>query len=505
MTAESIDLLRHDLSPHLEIQGWVACQQVVRGTYRADAGEIETYQWPLREGFDAVAMFAWTSSGDAEQIIAVGGLGVKYGPAHALLEHLIGSEIFCVMLNEPNVVVKMRDATSVSEVADELAGFVSDHVAQLDGLTDVDRIIDLIRQQRAQPFAARMAGSYAMDAVAPESGRSKFADAAVDKVELIAALLAGAGRYADARQALTETVRELPQDDVPYDHHRFMRQLTRIINAEGRMSLPQTPPRWPPRPGVPERLLSPMEMLKQALPEGRARQEAIEAVREVSSGRTRDELRAMYEHELSSRGLSIDIDGVEPTIDLIATEHEPLGKVRIAARGARAAVELMASWREQPAKRSASGPTTEQLRSGSAVESEPPLPVRPDRAAYPIDSHSSRKRAYVELDPTAYAILEHLSSHGTVQAWFTWDADSSPAATRVSVHIGSSRIGWLAADVAECLRPAMEAAAERDEDPWTYAQLAATFGAAPYVLTVGLPCTSGESDADDKSYRAAHK
>jgi hypothetical protein len=440
MTTESLDLLRRDLSSHLEVQGWVACQQAVRGTARADAGEIDTYRWSLREGFNAIAAFAWTSHGDAEQIIVVGSLGVEYGPAHALLEHLIGSEIFCVLLNEPNVVVKMRDATSVSGVADELAEFVSDGVAQLDGLTDVDRIIDLIRQQRAQPFAARMAGSYATGAVAPESGGSKFADAAFDEAELVAALLAGAGRYADARRALVQAVREVPQDDVPYHHRRFIRQLTRIIDAEGRVTLPQTPPRWPPRPCEPERPPGPMQLLKQALPEGRTRQEAIDAVREVSSGRTRDELRAMYEQELSSRSLSIDINGVELTIDLIATEREPLGKVRIAARGVRAAIELVTSWREQPAKRSASRPTMEQPRSGSAAESEPTLAVRPDRAAYPIDSHSSRKRASVEL---------------------VHESGGTP--------------------------------------PWTYAQLAATFGAAPYVLTVGLPCTSGESNVEDKS------
>ena len=79
-----------------------------------------------------------------------------------------------------------------------------------------------------------------------------------------------------------------------------------------------------------------------------------------------------------------------------------------------------------------------------------------------------------------------------VEIWLTWDTELPQALARLNVHIGDERVGWLGADAANCFRPAMEAAAERDEDPWTYAYLTATFGAAPHMLTVGLPSSANE-------------
>jgi hypothetical protein len=55
------------------------------------------------------------------------------------------------------------------------------------------------------------------------------------------------------------------------------------------------------------------------------------------------------------------------------------------------------------------------------------------------------------------------------------------------VYIGSKRVGELDAEATERIGPAIEAAAERDEDPWADAHLSRIPGTTPYVLDVPLP------------------
>jgi hypothetical protein len=74
-----------------------------------------------------------------------------------------------------------------------------------------------------------------------------------------------------------------------------------------------------------------------------------------------------------------------------------------------------------------------------------------------------------------------------VEIWLTWDAELPPMEAGLNVHIGAERVGELGVDAAGHFRPAMEAAAERDEDPWTHAHLSMTSGEMPYVLEIALP------------------
>jgi hypothetical protein len=118
----------------------------------------------------------------------------------------------------------------------------------------------------------------------------------------------------------------------------------------------------------------------------------------------------------------------------------------------------------------------------------------PERAAYPIRL-SGRDRAAVELDPAAATVLESvMSATGAgmvqtrnVEVWFGSDDEPSQGVSRVSVHLGSKRIGDLDAQASERYRPALQAAGERDEDPWANAHLTRIPGATPYVLDVPLP------------------
>jgi hypothetical protein len=486
---ELIERLRGDLSARLRAQGWIARERAgAHDVFQTDADEIETFSQPLREEFSAVAMFAWVHEDQSDETNVVGGLGIEYGPARALLERLTGSEIFCAMLSRTNVVVSIREGTEVPKVSEKLAQFVVDEARELEKLADIDRVIDLLNQRRALPFAAHMAGFYAMDVVDSEPDGPEFSDVPSDEVELTAALLAGAGRYGEARHVLAET-RELHH--ALQDHRRFVRQLTRLLDAEGSLSLPATPPRWPPGSLTSQSPPNSLQLLTASLPEGMARREAINAVRVVSSGKTRHELRSLLEIELSKRCLSIDRRSAEAMIDLLATEQRPLGNTRIALRGLNI---LLSFWRKRPPEARAKAQwETAALKPASVPDLEPALLARPDRAAYPLGYHSSLRRATIDLDPRACAWLDCFADRSVVEIWLTSDSESSLAATRLNVNIGVERVGQLGAGVANCFRPAMEAAAEREEAPWTYAYLTATFGATPYVLTVGLP---GTADSD---------
>jgi hypothetical protein len=74
--------------------------------------------------------------------------------------------------------------------------------------------------------------------------------------------------------------------------------------------------------------------------------------------------------------------------------------------------------------------------------------------------------------------------HG-VEAWFAWENESDQS--QLIVHIGFQRVGVLTASGADAYRPILQAAAERDELPWTNTLLTHLLGPEPYLLTVPLP------------------
>ena len=74
-----------------------------------------------------------------------------------------------------------------------------------------------------------------------------------------------------------------------------------------------------------------------------------------------------------------------------------------------------------------------------------------------------------------------------VEVWLTWDAELPTPGSSLRVYIGAEPVGVLPADTAERFCPAMEAAAERDEDPWTTANLTISEGEMPYVLEITVP------------------
>ena len=115
----------------------------------------------------------------------------------------------------------------------------------------------------------------------------------------------------------------------------------------------------------------------------------------------------------------------------------------------------------------------------------------PERAAYPIRL-SGQDRVAVTLDPAAVPLLDGVMPKGMVQnrnieVWFVSPSEPRGSVSRVSVHVGSKRVGELDAETTERFRPVLEAAGERDEDPWADAHLTRIPGATPCVLDVPLP------------------
>lgn len=73
-----------------------------------------------------------------------------------------------------------------------------------------------------------------------------------------------------------------------------------------------------------------------------ARKEAIDAARAASHDKSRDEVRALLERELSERGLTREPLMMERLVEMILAEREPLGKTRFVLRALKQAKDSQA-------------------------------------------------------------------------------------------------------------------------------------------------------------------
>lgn len=176
---------------------------------------------------------------------------------------------------------------------------------------------------------------------------------------------------------------------------------------------------------------------------------------------------------------------VDDQVEMILAEREPFGKARFALRTLKALKDSQSS---------RGSPTKQVIERPNEPDDEPDWLEPPERAAYPVSSISPQWTP-VELDPAAREWLErikdsdpsHLAGSRNVEVWLTRDSGNPANPSCLAVHIGAERVGVLRADVEEQFRPVMEAAAERDEDPWTRGRLSATSGSLPFLLEVELP------------------
>lgn len=489
LNTELLDRVQQEFGKRLSAESWLLLEE-----QPFDPPGVGTFALPLQDGFVATAMVVDRYDEDEAGTLmssAIGVVGLDYDPARKLTAALTGFAQSGVVLREPSLMVEMSDAPAVEDAVDGLVRFAIEQPPALASVADIDTLIKMLEEDRAvaavdAAIILRSDGPIVRPSYAPES---------LDpNIELIAALLAAAGRHDQTKRFLSEHLKPGWQQRATPQDRRFVRQLTRWVEHDGKLPLPTTPARWPSQPPRPRRVQPPgsfKEFFAEHQPQAEARTQAVRAVREVSHGKTRDELRVLLREELDKRDVDMDPVNFAMRVDSLATEREPLGKARIALRGLRALRDLGQSGRPRVSET----PPGEPLQSEGSPE--PAWLTTPERAAYPIWS-ASLDRAAVDLDPRAEPWLkEAMRSAGpgavhtcNVEVWLAPDDGESPSRTsRLGVHIGSRRVGRLDAETTESLRPAIEAAAERDEDARTDAHLTRMPGGIPYVLDLPLPAT----------------
>ncbi len=447
----------------------------------------------LRDDFVATTMFEWEREDGSDALLVSGAIGVEYKPARHLLVALTGSEVSGVALKEPMIEARVLNAHEVSTIAEQLSKLVlMGSPRAWEELADVNVLLGLLHEHRAMPFAGSVVGINAMDPLHAEHAEG----------QLVPAFLACAGRYDEALRALSEYERPASSDGwSPREYRRFRRQLTRVPDAGGELILPTSPPFWPFGPAVGgrrSRLTLSQALGEELLPQAAAVQAAVKTVHAVSRGKTRNELRALLGQELHERGASTGAETTEALIDVLVTERERFGRIRIALRSLKAFWELLVLWRKPIKEVPETRPRqTENAQRDAVSASANAWLELPDRAGYPI-AGSSRRLVAVTLYPTAIPLLDRLWHRGApgseqtqrmmlVDVWFTWCAESLTTEPRLNAHIGIECVGQLGSDIAEQLRPAMEAAEERDEYPWTHAYLTTVTDEIRYLLEIKLP------------------
>jgi len=412
-----VDGLHREVARRLCERGWTLVEGRSRGR-----PAVGVFTFPLDAGFSAITIFPWQPD-PGTGLLVVGRLGVGYEPAARMLAAFIGSGASGVVLNEPTISATVSGVGEVSSAAEQLIDFAfSDAVRLAQGYADIDALVGALRDGLAVPFTGEAAPMYASQVTRPGS-TLPLEDV---QAELALALLATGGWHDRARRALANHIVHSGEEVIRREYERFVRQLTRWLDADGELSLPTTPPQWP---------------------------------------------------------LSVSL---QPTrVGLVTAEQEAFGKTR----------SLMGTLTEPGDNDPGRGGLIHEILEGPNQSSKRPAWLKPpERAAYPI-RRVGRSRAAVELDPTAQSWLDRVmqnSSRGSrrtigVEVWLSWDQELPAFDSHLCVYIGAEPVGVLSPDAAERFRPAMEAAAERDEDPWTTANLTTSTGAMPYVLEITVP------------------
>lgn len=472
------EALHRAIAERLAASGWTAVERVA-----AELPEIGKFSRPLGDGFSATAIFPSLRNDRSGELIVVGRLGIDYEPAAELLAALVGSRTSGLLLNEPTTLVTITSATEVSDAADKLTSFIRDEARQRAGsLADIDSLIGLLRERLAVPLTGLADGIYAIQVIQDRTLTLHSAEA-----ELVPALLAAVGRSGEARRALTEgTARDGGAIDTR-EYRRFRRQLRRLLDAGGQVVLPTTPAIWPPRASTPRVRPSFSRAVAQARNEAPAWDEALAATRASSFGKSREEIKTQLERELTARNVVIEPLLLENRVDDLMTEQQPLGRARVALDGFKALRDFAAFGIDIIKAGRADFAGADDYLEPTV---DPDWSQLPDRAAYPVRRVKGSRWAAVDLDQDAQSSLNQVAQNKSigrlrrreVKVWLSQNTDS-----RVAVHIGTRQVGILKLDAAAYISRAMEAAAERDEDPWILGRLSVISAQMPYLLEVALP------------------
>jgi hypothetical protein len=455
----------------MESAGWTT-----RSSAQLPNASLGSFSRALNEGFVATAIVPWLEL-SAHEIGVVARVGLEHTSARDLLVRLAGSPVSGVLLREPTGFATFAREESVDRAADEIVEPYQEDPIKIVQEPGVDSVIDMLRSRAAVPFIEKAISGYAY-AVAERD--TEDPDSASGKWELISALLVAAGRYGDAKQVLDQ---RRPDEEDEHQGRRFTRQMWRVIESHGELPLPTTPAQWSVAhsedvPG-PETLRS---RFTSAYAQASTKRSALDAVRAKAADRSREELRAMYERELTSRGVVLSPAKLEEDIDVLDTERQPLGTARLLVKVAKDIHGLIRSAELAASDRMGAS----WLRS-------------PDRAAYPLVGSADEWTTAV-LDPEIGHFLDrvwHASHVGfgnsrNVEVWLGRETTTGKPEC-LAVHIGDQRVGHIIDADSKRFAPVCAAAAERDEDPLTSARLFMAGTGESRGLDVPLPAASADT------------
>jgi len=459
--AELRQQLRDELAARLAPAGW----SPIDDGERDYSMTLVSFVNPLSDDFAATAEYTRALSTPDRPPVRISQpmFGVSYEPLRRLWP-LLGNHMRISALTE-NVAdmpatarvrrLEVHTQAEVAPVATQLAGIALEGaVAFAERYTSVDALLEAHRVDESE-----------------------------DVRDIVPALLAAAGRFDEARDALTHYRSEAELPEQHRRDRRFVYQLTRWIDSGGDVSLlPSSPP---PRRHRPSERTSATESWR----ESRARNEAVEEVKRKGAGHDRLELRAMLESELAKRGVDMDPLRIEQAIDQLWTSRaerayqgaralKTLGKIGLTVANAIRTRELpelpdmsVPDWLEPPAPAVYAVPQSrEQGRGWTAVK---------------LDEGTEK---WLDRVHAAVPRLVKIVESATLDAWLDWGASQDDGGL-LHVHLGERHVGSLDEEATAAYINVIEAAAEREELPCVEARLTPIAEGSSYLLEVALPAS----------------
>ncbi|MGI8760244.1 MAG: hypothetical protein ACR2LF_02870 [Jatrophihabitantaceae bacterium] len=399
-------------------------------------------------------------------------LGVGYEPALNLMP-LLTVHLRAALIDDPehgrtnSFTVQLTGRDDVDQAAQRIVQFANDHAsAYAEHFPDAAAIDGHLRCE------VETAQARSEDEGDDEDGDPSASDF---DTQLRLVVLAAMGRHEETRVLLATYPAEQTDRTIDRDDRRFIRQLTRWLDAGG----PVAPPIEETLAQLPRRARPPRPSWSNARAESKAKKEALDAARAKFKGKTLDQLKQLIADEYSARGIEIAPSVVDFNAEMLQTEQQPFGRARTALK----AIRML---------KSSGGDMIRLIKHAS--DDDPEWLQPPDRAAYPMIADRNRYTP-VQLDAAANDLLERVRTEGPrrMGPWVlidVWLAREDPIGPLVA-SIGAHRVGTIPETHANEFDSAMRAATLFDEDPFVRGRLTAADGTGAIVLEISLPERQG--------------
>lgn len=345
-------------------------------------------------------------------------LGVGYEPALDLMPLLILRPAVSLVRNprtsgRSGFTISLRATQDVGSAGRQIVAFINEN---------------------ALPFAEQFPDAAAIEtALRPgreaggESGEQKNADR---ETSLRLTLLAATARHEEARALLARYPAEQGSERTARERRRFVRQLTRWLDAGG----PPVPPIAQTLALLPPAPRSHRPSWSAARERTHSSQDALDAARAQSAGKPLVQLIDLVAAEHDRRGVEIAPSTVALHAEMLRVEQRPFGRARSALR----AIRML---------KSGGGDVITLIKNSS--DDDPRWLRPPERAGYPVHTTTDRYAA-IELDRGAHDWLArvwseaprrlgYLSSSTSGSAGTTRPAKHLPTWSPISASIGSGR------------------------------------------------------------------